>query len=100
MGYLTSPISEEISGCQGQMSWDGVHDGSSHDYRNRGQLCVSEDTSECYHVSWSQQLSRSLMLGVDARGSLLVSLASSLRCGLLGHQWAELRLRVLLLPFL
>ena len=82
------------------MSWDGVHDGSSHNYRNRGQLCVSEDTSECYHVSWSQQLSRSLMLGVDARGSLLVSLASSLRCGLLGHRWAELRPRLLLLPFL
>lgn len=45
---------------------------SSPTHRNRGQLCVSEDTSECYYMSWSQQL-RSLMLGVGARGSLLVS---------------------------
>lgn len=87
MGYLTSQYQKKSLDARGRCP--GTESMMGQVTTETEASCVSEDTSECYHVSWSQQLSRSLMLGVTL-GGLCRFLASSLWCGLLGHQWAEL----------
>uniref|UniRef100_A0A287AM45 Ig-like domain-containing protein n=1 Tax=Sus scrofa TaxID=9823 RepID=A0A287AM45_PIG len=81
------------TGCPG----DRAHGGSEQDPGHRVQLCLSQDTSEC-PVRVLVPTAPPLYASSGPSGSLLGSLQEGLGFGLRGHQWAQLRGWLLLLP--